>query len=433
MKALIRNSSFNLAGQVVSIATALACVPIAFRYLGTERFGLLALVWSLLSYAIMFDLGTGPAVARAAAASLVREQGRRIAAIMNAGMLIQLVLGVLALLIIAGLAPVLPRWLKVPPAYHVDATNSLYALALTLPFVLLAQSQQAVLEAIERFDLVAYVRTPTAIATYAIPAYGALAGWSLARMIVLILVTRVIALAVLYALCRAYVPPQQAGTVRAELPGLFRYGRWLAISGALTQVMLYLDRFLLSAMHGLTAVAQYAAPYDAATKLLVLPSSIGVAMFPGLAKDSARNQTDDAAVRCRTATRLTMAVLIPVCTVLFIFADGILHWWLGPGIGAAGVTGFRILLGATLLHALSVPPVVLIEAVGRSDIVARYSLAEIAFYLPVVVLAILHFGVIGAASAWLVRTAILALWSTWYARRWLNRASHTVTEYANAN
>ncbi len=432
MKSLIRNSSFNLAGQLLTVGAALICVPITFRQLGTERFGLLTLVWSLLSYAIVFDLGTGPAVARATAASLVHDNGRRIAAIVNAGMIIQIVLGLVAALAIALLMPVLPDLLKVPGEFRTDAINALYALALTMPLVLLAQSQQAVLEGLERFDLIAYVRTPVAIATYAIPAFGAVAGWSLARMMYGVMISRLLALVLMHLLYRAQRPAAQSGAFRAELPALFRYGRWIAVSGGLTQVLLYLDRFLLSGMHGLHAVAQYAAPYDAATKLLVLPGSIGVAMFPGLAKDAARQQNDDAAARCRTATRITMAVLIPVSVVLIFFGGQILRIWLGPAIEPEGVMGFRILVAATLLHALAFPPVILIEAVGRSDVIARYHLAELAFYLPLVVLAIARFGVVGAASAWLVRTAVLATWSTWYARRYLARVNRkTVAAYAN--
>src|SRR5688572_25186305 len=101
MKRVVRNSAINFASQAITVLVALVCVPIAFRGMGAELFGLLTLVWSLLSSAIVFDLGTGPAVARATASSLVADDGRRIASIVRAGVAIQAVLGLGAALLIA--------------------------------------------------------------------------------------------------------------------------------------------------------------------------------------------------------------------------------------------------------------------------------------------------------------------------------------------
>ena len=431
---LVRNSAFNLVSQVITVVAALICVPITFRQLGTERFGLLMLVWGMLSYAIVFDLGTGPAVARAAASSLVKDGGRRIGAIFKAGIVIQILLGTIAALAITWLAPTLLELLKVPPGLRREASLALYALALAFPLVLIAQSQQAVLEALERFDLIAYVRTPVALATYAIPAFGALSGWSLARIMFVILGTRVIALVAFHGFYRTMLPPSQSGSTKSELPALFRYSRWLAVSGVLIQVATYLDRFLLSAMHGLTAVAQYAAPYDAAAKLLVLPGSIGVAMFPGLSKDAARNRLDDALGRWQASARMIMIVLLPVCALLLVLAQPILHFWLGPQLGPEGIAAFRILLLATLFHAAAHPPVLLIEAVGRPDVVARYYLVELPLYVPLLLFAVARFGVTGAAWAWALRTGTLMLWSLWYARYWLRQPQNTSSrKYANAH
>lgn len=418
---LIRNSAFNLGGQSIAVLAALICVPITFRLLGTERFGLLTLVWSMLSYAIVFDLGTGPAVARATAASIVSDDGRRIAAIVRAGMTIQIVIGVCAGLLVAVLAPTLLSLLKVPVVYRDDAQLALYALAVCLPVVLITQSMQAVLEGLERFDLIAYVRTPVAVATYAIPAIGAVAGWSLAHIMVLIAASRFVAVLVMNGMYRAALPPGQHGVMKHELPALFKFGRWLAISGVLAQLLMYLDRFLLSGMHGLNAVAQYAAPYDATTKLLVIPGSIGVAMFPGLTKDAARERVDEAVTRSHAAGRLTMLLLLPAVLVLLILAGPILHLWLGPTIGAQGIAAFRFLLVATVFHAAAYPPIILLEALGRSDTIARYNVAELLVYLPVVLYAVWRYGVVGAAGAWVLRSGALMIWSLWYARRYVSR------------
>ena len=417
MNRSVRNSAFNLGNQAVSVLAAFICIPIAFRQLGPERFGLLTLVWSMLSYAIAMDLGTGPAVARATAASLVHDNGARIAAIVRAGATIQLILGALAGILLFIFRAQLVHLIKVPAAFSADAQLAVAVLALAMPVALLAQSQMAVLEGLERFDLIAYIRSPGAAATYVLPAIGAVLGWSLAGITFAIFVSRLFVVGGLHTAYRKVRPPVQNGVMRAELPHLFRYGRWLAISGVLAQMLTYVDRFLLSALHGLNAVAQYSAPYDAAAKLLALPGSIGVALFPGMAKDAARNDHSSAVTQTRHSARVSMLILLPVCLVLFAFASPLLHAWLGPKLQPEAITAFRILLIATLFHAAAYPPVILIEAVGRSNIVAYYSLLELVVYLPVLVVAVLYFGVPGAAWAWTARTFALMLWSWWYARK----------------
>jgi O-antigen/teichoic acid export membrane protein len=430
---LARNSAFNFAAQAATALAAFVSIPIAFREFGAERFGLLSLMWSALAASIVLDLGTGPAVARASAASLVRNDGARLRAILRAGILLQVCLGITAALLLILIAPWLVRVLRIPDGLRPDALASIYPLALTLPIVLIAQSYQGVLEGLERFDILAYVRTPVLIATYAIPAVGALAGWSLSLTFTVLLASRALALAVLHVSTLGRLPRNQTGRARAELPGLFTYGRWLALSGIAGQVLVYLDRFIISALHGPAAVAQYAAPYDAAGKLLVIPGSFGVAMFPGLAKDSARENVPLAIARSRKVGKATLAMMIPICLMLAAFAGPLLRWWLGPEIREEGIVAFQILVFAVLLHGAAYPPLILIEALGRSAVVARYYTIELLVYTPVAALLIWKSGVVGAAAVWLVRNLVCVIWAQYYVRTYLPPTpAARAGEYAHA-
>lgn len=418
MSRLVRNSAFNLTTQIASVIAALVGIPIAFRILGPERFGLLTIAWSLLSYTILFDFGTGPAVARAVASSVARDHGTRIRAIAVAGAGIQLVLGAIGAILLLALSTQLLGWLNVPSQFMNEGRLSLYALALAVPVVLLTQSQQGMLEGLEKFDVIAYVRGPVAIATYAVPAIGALAGWSIAAMIFTIVATRALALAVMMVVNHRALPAGQHGNVRAEARGLFGYGKWLAVSGTIAQIMTYLDRFLLSSMHGLAAVAQYGAPYDAASKLLALPASIGNAMFPGMTKDAALDNHGAALDRTRKAARITLALLAPVALFAIVFAGPLLRFWLGDQIQGEGILAFQILIVAMALHAVAYPPIYLIEAFGRTDVVARFHIVELFIYVPVALYLIARSGVAGAAVAWALRGLAVMLWAHIYASRW---------------
>ena len=237
-------------------------------------------------------------------------------------------------------------------------------------------------------------------------------------MIFLIEMTRLGALAFMTVANARALPGEQQGFVREEARGLFRFGRWLAVSGGIAQVMTYLDRFILSNVHGLAAVSQYGAPYDAASKLLALPASVGNAMFPGMTRDAALNQHGLALQRSRKVAVFTFMMITPLCAIAIAFAGVFLELWLGPQIQAEGVRAFQILMVAMAFHAVAYPPVYAIEAFGRADVGARYHLVEIVVYAPIAIALIIRFGVVGAALAWALRGAAVMVWSHTYTARW---------------
>jgi O-antigen/teichoic acid export membrane protein len=49
----------NLAGSGLPMAVAFFTIPVLIRELGTERFGLLALIWASVGYFGLLDLGLG--------------------------------------------------------------------------------------------------------------------------------------------------------------------------------------------------------------------------------------------------------------------------------------------------------------------------------------------------------------------------------------
>ena len=58
-KLIVRNTVLNLVGLVVPLAVGFITIPMVVRALGNERFGILALVWVVLGYFGLFDLGLG--------------------------------------------------------------------------------------------------------------------------------------------------------------------------------------------------------------------------------------------------------------------------------------------------------------------------------------------------------------------------------------
>jgi O-antigen/teichoic acid export membrane protein len=63
-KTLTRNSFLNLFGLAVPMLAAFITIPFLIRNLGTDRFGVLNLVWLIVGYFSLFDMGIGRAITK---------------------------------------------------------------------------------------------------------------------------------------------------------------------------------------------------------------------------------------------------------------------------------------------------------------------------------------------------------------------------------
>ena len=56
---IVRNTALNFLGLALPLAVGFVTIPFTVRALGNDRFGILALVWVVLGYFGLFDLGLG--------------------------------------------------------------------------------------------------------------------------------------------------------------------------------------------------------------------------------------------------------------------------------------------------------------------------------------------------------------------------------------
>ena len=70
---LVRHTLFNLVGLGAPLFVALVSIPMLLQELGVPRFGLLTLIWAVVSYFSLFDLGLGRALTQSLARILAQD------------------------------------------------------------------------------------------------------------------------------------------------------------------------------------------------------------------------------------------------------------------------------------------------------------------------------------------------------------------------
>jgi O-antigen/teichoic acid export membrane protein len=289
-----------------------------------------------------------------------------------------------------------------------EALSVFRVLGALIPATLLLVSLRGVLEAAHRFDLSNMVRIPSSLASFLIPAIMSSNGYKLPPIMAAFLVSRMVFCTLSFIAVNEAIP-----TLRWILPDdwsmvkpLLAFGGWLSRSNTVSPLLVYLDRFLLGAISGLTAVGYYTAPFDGVIRMLIVPGALVGALFPSVSAMQARQDTRGIVrVFGKAVRNMTLILAIPTI-LLMIFGPTLLRIWLGETFAAKGGTAVRVLAFGVLLNSLSYVPSSVIVALGRPDINARFHLLELAIHLPVAWWLIMHFGVTGAAIAWAFRVTL---------------------------
>ena len=402
---LLRNTAWNLVGLVLPMAVGLFAIPYLLQRLGTDRFGLLTIIWMGVGYFTLFDMGFGRALTKVVAERAGRVSAGDLSGEIWTAIWIVLALGTFGAVLITLLAkPIIVSVLNVPPAIHWDGIASFRLLGLTLPFIVATSALIGILEGHQEFARIAVIRVPLGVMTFLAPVLSLQVSDSLVAATALLAVVRVIA-CVAYFLLAARVAAalrRPVGVNRAFIKPLFVYGGWLTVSSIIGPLMLYTDRFVIGSLVTLAAVSYYATPYEVLSRLQVISQGLLGVLFPAFALAHASDS--DRLVRLyQRATEVLSLTMFPLLGLLFLFAPELLSLWLGPEFSKAAASATRWLCFGWLHVIVARTNSTILQATGRPDLLAKAHLLELAPFLAALWWSTGRFGILGAAVVWAAR------------------------------
>ena len=404
---LARNAALNAAGQLLPLLLAVAFLPYVLRELGTERFAVLTLAWTIIGYFGFLDLGLGRATTRFVAVLLGSDRTDGISRVVWSSLAIQSMLGLAGAVVIAVLAPVIAQdVLRISDAVLIGETErTLRIVALGFPLVLMSGTFSGVLEAHQRFDLVNYVRVPSSMATLAVPAIGAFMGASLPVIVGGIVIARAAAFLAFAILAgRTGEGLRPARPHGKTLRGLLGFGGWLTVSLVAVPILTYTERLLIGGLRSLTELTYYAVPFEIVARTAVIPSAVALTLFPAFSH--AQGSGGRIGELFRRPVKLLFLLQWPLLVLLWLFPGEILHAWMGAEVAAAGAPVLRLLALAFFFNAFSQVALAGVQGLGRPDLKAKLDIFEVPFFVLVAVLLIPGYGIAGAAAAKLIVTLV---------------------------
>lgn len=408
---LARNTLINLIGQITPLLVAVFTIPLVVAGLGTEGFGLLAIAWVVLGYFTLFDLGLGRATTKYVAEAMGNDGQDRVPAIIWTAVTVQAVMGLLGALVLWIVTDFLvDAVLNIPAELLEEARVTFHLLALSIPVVLISSSFSGALEAAQRFSLLNAVRIPSSILTYLLPLLGLSMGLGLPGIVALILLARSGALIAFVAMnLRIYPGLREYSASLSIFSSLFAYGGWVTVSSLVGPVLVYLDRLLIVSLLTVSALAYYTAPYEATTRLWVIPASLTMTIFPAFSTLMGRSDEKMLAALVSRSVKYVLLSAGPVAVVIWLFAGEMLQIWLGADFARESTAAMQILALGVLINSLGQTPFAFLQGVGRPDLPAKFHLIELPIYIALAWVLVSRYGIAGAAWAWSLRVALDAL------------------------
>ena len=405
---LLRHTFFNLIGLGAPLLVAVGTIPVLIHELGPSRFGLLTLIWAVVSYFGLFDLGLGRALTQQLAVVFADKDYQKVGPLVGTATVLMAVLGVIAGVLMAAAAPWGVGLINDVPDRH-EAINAVFAMALAMPFIVLTSGFRGILEAKHAYGIINLIRLPMGLLTFLGPLAVVLyeRNAHLDHIALVLVAGRVIACGVhAYSAWRVLPMERSALACHADLlKPLCSSGGWLTVSNIVSPLMSYLDRFVLGAIVSASSVAYYATPQELVLKLAIIPIALTAVLFPALSA-SIKDSQESTFILVEKAIFWLFLTILPITVAITLFAERLLGSWIGKDFSNESAVLLQILSIAMFIGSMAQIPFTIIQSAGRSKITALIHCVEVPVFLLTLWFLISFWGALGAAYAWLCRILV---------------------------
>lgn len=413
-------TAWNLAGNIIPLVVGVYAIPRLISGMGETRFGVLTIVWAVVGYFGIFDLGLGRGITQAVAEALGLRRETEVPEIFWTGTIVLVGIGgmgTVAFLLFG--PPLVFRFLSTIGEMRGEVLEALRWIAVSIPLITIASATRGLLEARSRFGLLNAIRTPYGILIFLLPLIFPSSLRDLGALTGQLVVVRGLTAATQFVACGFVIGPDRwvRPTVRVA-KRLLRFGGWMTLTNVLSPLMANFDRFVIGALASVSVVAYYTTPYEIVMRVLVLPAALATTLFPVFG----RSLLEDTAVskRLYRSARGTLGVaLFGACYLVSAIGYEMMSAWVGDEFARHARVVLILLDIGVLFNGLAYLPYTVLLGAGRSRAIALTHLLEFAVYMPVLGVLVSTMGIVGAAAAWALRALADLLFLDWQAARYM--------------
>jgi O-antigen/teichoic acid export membrane protein len=418
---LARNAALNLATNGWIVLVLIVAMPKLVHYLGETSFGLFSLAWVMIGYLTFLDVGVNRAATKFISEHLAEEDHESARKILRTGIYANFAMGMAGGLAVALLSPYLIHSVfKVSGDMAGQARWAFYAVSLAVPVLLVQGIFRAALSSFQRFGWINAVDALATGAQWTVAGILAWKGYGVALVVFSTVVARILATGVYGFVVFRLFPDLQLlrGESLHGLPRLLRFGSWVTVSQLVGPLLVYLDRVLIASYLSLGDVTLYTVPFEAATRLRVIPLSLAGTLYPAFSERGVEEHLGSLQRLYEASLQYLLILVLPAVLFLLVLGPDLLALWMGAQFAKQASAVLQILALGVLFTCISSVPYNALQALGRPDVTGKFHLLELPLYWVLLVLLIPRWGIAGAALANSARIAVDAVLLFWAVQRY---------------
>lgn len=404
-----RPAALMIAARTANIAAALVTIPVLIRYLGGNGFAAWAVLLALGAGFSTMEIGMAPTVMRFLALPSAVGQWddcRRVFGRMWCLLACSFAAGSL---LVVGFARPFAAWMGLPGTATLTAEQAIYAVFAATCVRALLQSGYLAMLAARRYGAAATVSLLQSLCSNAA---AALVAWQSGRLDLTLAAFWAAQLAVLSVV---FVSQRRACFPRFDAEVLRRFGRLreMGYFGLANQlegwaqfVNFQYDKFIVAGLVGLWGVAPYEVANRAVAALRSVPASGAESFLPAAVVRHA--DPEDAWRWYMASTKLAAYGVLVFMLAPLAVAPLFLYAWTGQ-MGHIGRWPFVALSVGAMAGVLALPAATLMQAANRPGVPGRAALLSIVVNIPLSLLLVTRWELVGAAIGTAVAMSVGAL------------------------
>lgn len=410
-KLIFQNVSVNYLVTGTELLIGIFMLPFNVAHLGQAAYGLWVLVASITVYFSMFDLGYGVAQVRFAAKYRAQGDFKALNEIASTMFCVFSGIGLLTFLVAGVIALNLDNFFELTPAQVRTGQIVLLFISAYVALGFPVSVFGGIVNGFQRQYMNGAVAFVTAIVVAFVNVAVLLAGYGLAELVAATTGVRILSY-VAYALNAYRVFPSLG--IR---PRFFNRDRLREITGFSVFILIIdlanklnysTDTIVIGAFMGTAAVAVWAVAQRLIEIVQRITDQLNGALFPVVVDSSTVERADKLQKILIQGTRLSLAMVVPLATVLGLTARPLVNLWVGPNFEGS-VNVIYILSIVVALRVGSATSTVILKGSGLHKILAFSNLGMAISNLVLSVVLVRWYGLIGVAIGTLIPMVVFSM------------------------
>jgi O-antigen/teichoic acid export membrane protein len=394
---IIKNTFYNTIGKFWGILVVLFLTPYIVSHLGVERYGIWALITSLVGYIGFLDLGVGGSYARYISEYYTQKDYSKINQVINTGFLFCLVQAFILILLALFLAEPVLTFLKLDPSTYPEI-NFVFFLGVVIFSLSNATfvfgSVQTGLQRMELTNIVAMVLT----IPYALGIILFLeSGYGLKGLMILTGIMWVIQTIVNFCIAKKILPQFSfnpflfKGKMFSEL---LRFGVKLQVSRLSQLVSFQVDKLLVTYFLSVGMVTFYDLGSKITSAIRRLPLLLVSALVPASAEIFAKGDEESLSKLYFRGSKYLFAVTAPLFLFIVVCSEMLVNVWMGSGYDLASSV-IRILSFGYFFNLIMQVASSIALGMGKPEFEMKYGILMSVLNFGLSLLLIIKFGFYG--------------------------------------